>query len=107
MSIDTRQNTGIRPGRSTSAPLRGTGRTSTSHATTSLIRAGVVETPAREELTLERVNPRLLRILKQGAVIGYVEHVGRVYVALSGEHYDRAVEVAQTLDVARAARALA
>jgi hypothetical protein len=74
---------------------------------TPLIHAGVVETEAHDELVLDRVSPSLLRITRGDRVMGFVEHVGRVYVALAGERYDRAVEVAQSLDVTRAARALA
>jgi hypothetical protein len=72
-----------------------------------MIRAGVVETAAHEELVLERLTPNVLRVSHDERVLGFVEHVGRVHVALAGPHYDRAVEVAQTLDVAAAARALA
>ena len=78
-----------------------------STATGDMIRAGVVETAAHEELVLERVTPNVLRVSSDECVLGFVEHVGRVQVALAGPHYDRAVEVAQTLDVAAAARALA
>lgn len=113
MSIDTRPGTGTRPLRG-SAPVRSTlapsQRTPSSHTTTAhtaLIRAGVVETAGHDALVLERVTPSMLRVLLDGRTVGFVEHVGRVYVALAGEHYDRAVEVAQTLDVAHAARALA
>ncbi|RWZ59170.1 hypothetical protein ELQ92_12920 [Labedella populi] len=73
---------------------------------TPLIHAGVVETDAHDELVLDRVSPSLLRVAHGERVMGFVEHVGRVYVALAGERYDRAVEVAQSLDVTRAARAL-
>jgi hypothetical protein len=80
---------------------------SVSVASVDMIRAGVVETAAHEELVLERLTPNVLRVSHDERVLGFVEHVGRVHVALAGPHYDRAVEVAQTLDVAAAARALA
>ncbi len=73
---------------------------------TATIRAGVVETEAHDELVLDRVTPSVLRVTTDDRVLGFVEHVGRVYVALSGERYDRAVEVAQSLDVTDAVRAL-
>lgn len=71
------------------------------------IHAGVVESAAHDELVLERVTPDVLRVTLDGRVLGFVEYAGRVNVALAGDRYDRAVEVAQTLDVAEAARALA
>lgn len=115
MTIDTRADTGTRGGRvrvagssrDQRATPPSTPQAHVSHAPTTLIRAGVVETEASERLDLERVSPSLLRVTLDGRTLGFVEHVGRVYVALSGDYYDRAVEVAQTLDVARAARALA
>lgn len=104
--------TGARSARTArdSAPVRETAVHETVSAIsthTPLIHAGVVETEAHDELVLDRVSPSLLRITRGDRVVGFVEHVGRVYVALAGERYDRAVEVAQSLDVTRAARALA
>jgi hypothetical protein len=74
---------------------------------TTMIRAGVVATAGHDELVLERMSPSILKVSLDDRTLGFVEHVGRVYVALEGAHYDRAVEVAQSLDVAHAARALA
>ncbi|RUR03300.1 hypothetical protein [Labedella endophytica] len=114
MSIDTHDTR--RSSRTRTSPTTGAARrpaetrtaSSPSAAThTALIRAGVVETPDHEALALERIAPSLVRVRRDGRTIGFVEHVGRVYVALAGEYYDRAVEVAQTLDVSHAARALA
>lgn len=108
MTLDvhsTRQTSAVRSrtvGRSRTAPE--TTRAVTEHST--MIRAGVVETAEHEELALDRVSPSLLRVTRGEHTLGFVEHVGRVYVALSGSRYDRAVEVAQSLDVTRAARAL-
>lgn len=104
MSIDThdtRRNTRTRSS-ATSGSAR---RPVETH--TALIRAGVVETPDHGTLALERIAPSLVRVRRDGHTLGFVEHVGRVYVALAGEHYDRAVEVAQSLDVSHAARAIA
>lgn len=108
---DTRRST-----RARTSPATGTARRSAAAHTatrsaptthTALIRAGVVETPDHDALALERITPSLVRVRRGDLTIGFVEHVGRVYVALAGERYDRAVEVAQTLDVSHAARALA
>ncbi|PSL37116.1 hypothetical protein CLV49_0722 [Labedella gwakjiensis] len=125
MSIDTRHHRGstsqrnaAQHARTSSRPVGhapSTGEARPLHEVTALpsaasvemIRAGVVETDAGEELVLERVTPNVLRVAIDHRVLGFVEHVGRVQVALAGENYDRAVEVAQTLDVAEAARALA
>jgi hypothetical protein len=126
MSIDTRQGTRTRSQRTAAqrataqratAPQREAVQTSapagapfgpdaigTSHET---IRAGVVESAAHDELVLERVTPDVLRVTLDDRVLGFVEYAGRVHVALAGERYDRAVEVAQALDVTEAARALA
>jgi hypothetical protein len=123
MSIDTRPGTARRAARPAAAqhsrtpsahrsvvvptPAASVSAPSVSVTSRDMIRAGVVETTAHEELVLERVTPNVLRVSIDERVLGFVEHVGRVHVALAGPHYDRAVEVAQTLDVAAAARALA
>ncbi|RWZ51032.1 hypothetical protein ELQ90_09545 [Labedella phragmitis] len=107
MTLDI-HSTRTAAGRARAAAARTTPESTTRSVSThsTLIRAGVVETVAHEELVLDRVSPSLLRVMRDDRVLGFVEHVGRVYVALSGEHYDRAVEVAQSLDVTRAARSL-
>jgi hypothetical protein len=123
MSIDTRPGTARRAARTAApqhtrtpsahrsvvvpTPAASVSAPSVSVTSRDMIRAGVVETTAHEELVLERVTPNVLRVSIDERVLGFVEHVGRVHVALAGPHYDRAVEVAQTLDVAAAARALA
>lgn len=108
MTLDihsTRKSAGTRSvGRRRTAVVAGTVSAVSTH--TPLIHAGVVETDAHDELVLDRVSPSLLRVSRGEQVVGFVEHVGRVYVALAGERYDRAVEVAQSLDVTRAARSL-
>ena len=65
----------------------------------------VPEEPAR--LHLERPDPRRTtwirieadryEVCRGDRLLGYVEVVGSVHVALAGERYDRAVEVAQSL----------
>lgn len=50
----------------------------------------------------ERVDTDRYRISVDGVARGYVEVVGSVFVSLSGCRYDHAVEVAQSLDFARA-----
>ena len=38
----------------------------------------------------------------RGAIVGFIDVVGAVFVVLAGSRYDRAVEVLQTLDFAAA-----
>lgn len=45
-------------------------------------------------------------VRNQASVLGYVDVVGRVFVALAGERYDRATEIAQTLRFEHAIDAL-
>jgi hypothetical protein len=46
--------------------------------------------------------------VRRGAdVVGYVDVVGRVFVAMVGPRYDQAIELAQRLDFATAVSALA
>lgn len=68
---------------------------------------------ASEARTQPMALPRMVRISQQlisfvdgGTTIGFVEKVGPVYVALAGERYDRAVEVAQSRELERAAQSL-
>lgn len=53
-----------------------------------------------------RVGEHLYRVEDHGRTCGWVEEVGRVYVALVGPRYDRCVEVAQTLTLERATSAV-
>jgi hypothetical protein len=50
----------------------------------------------------ERVDVDRYRVVSAGCPVGFVEVVGAVFVVLSGDRYDRAVEVAQTLLFERA-----
>ncbi|MFG6444079.1 hypothetical protein ACFXQA_02285 [Microbacterium sp. P07] len=52
---------------------------------------------ALSEVPWTRVDPDLYEITRDGRVVGYVEVVGAVFVALGGLRYDRAVEVSQEL----------
>lgn len=47
----------------------------------------------------ERLRADCYAVSVDGMVIGYVDVIGRVHVALRGARYDRAVEVAQQLDL--------
>jgi len=53
-----------------------------------------------------RISPQLLSFVDEGTTVGFVEKVGPVYVALAGDRYDRAVEVAQSRELERAAQSL-
>jgi hypothetical protein len=56
--------------------------------------------------TVERHADGVYRILEAGRFIGYVERVGRVYVALRGATYPQACEVGQALSLSAAAATL-
>jgi len=49
------------------------------------------------EIPWTRIDLDLYEVVCEGRVVGYVEVVGAVFVALDGRRYDRAVEVAQHL----------
>lgn len=53
-----------------------------------------------------RVGLERYEVREEGLVVGFVDVVGAVYVALSGPRYDRAVETLQTLDFDAAVRSL-
>jgi hypothetical protein len=44
-----------------------------------------------------RIDIDLYEISRDGEIAGFIEVVGHIFVALSGDRYDRAVEVSQTL----------
>jgi hypothetical protein len=52
---------------------------------------------ARTEVPWTRIDLDLYEIARADLIIGYVEVVGPVFVALGGPRYDRAVEVSQEL----------
>lgn len=49
------------------------------------------------EIPWTRIDLDLYEVACDGHIVGYVEVVGAVFVALGGARYDRAVEVAQHL----------
>lgn len=49
------------------------------------------------EIPWTRIDLDLYEVAREGRIVGYVEVVGSVFVALGGTRYDRAVEVAQHL----------
>lgn len=51
--------------------------------------------PERTEIPWTRIDLDLYEVARSGRIVGYVEVVGPVFVALGGSRYDRAVEVAQ------------
>ena len=53
--------------------------------------------PATTEIPWTRIDLDLYEVARDGRIVGYVEVVGAVFVALGGTRYDRAVEVAQHL----------
>lgn len=52
---------------------------------------------ARTELPWTRIDLDLYEIARGDHIVGYVEVVGPIFVALGGSRYDRAVEVCQAL----------
>lgn len=63
-------------------------------------------TPALTEIPWTRVDLDLYEVARGGYIVGYVEVVGAVFVALGGPRYDRAVEVSQHLTFHAAVDAL-
>lgn len=57
------------------------------------------EQPARRRqlASYRTLRPELIEVTVGGVVIGYIERVGEVFVALRGERYDLAIEVAQSM----------
>lgn len=49
------------------------------------------------EIPWTRIDLDLYEVARGGYIVGYVEVVGAVFVALGGPRYDRAVEVSQHL----------
>lgn len=49
------------------------------------------------EIPWTRIDLDLYEVARGGYIVGYVEVVGAVFVALGGTRYDRAVEVSQHL----------
>ena len=65
------------------------------------------EPPARRRLAAYRtVRPDLVEVTMGGAVVGYLEIVGDIFVSLRGARYDMAVEVAQSMSIEIAHEAL-
>lgn len=54
-----------------------------------------VSTAASTEIPWTRIDLDLYEVSRGGYIVGYVEVVGAVFVALGGARYDRAVEVSQ------------
>lgn len=52
---------------------------------------------AATEVPWTRIDLDLYEIARAGFIVGYVEVVGPIFVALSGPRYDRATEVCQSL----------
>ncbi|MBB3159119.1 hypothetical protein FHS07_002837 [Microbacterium proteolyticum] len=50
---------------------------------------------ASTEIPWTRIDLDLYEVSRGGYIVGYVEVVGAVFVALGGARYDRAVEVSQ------------
>lgn len=55
----------------------------------------IVAPPAFTQIPWTRIDLDLYEVARDGYIVGYVEVVGAVFVALGGARYDRAVEVSQ------------
>ena len=65
------------------------------------------ESPRRRQLAAYRtVRPDLVEVVVGGETVGFIEMVGQVFVALAGNRYDLAVEVAQSVTIEVAHQAL-
>lgn len=62
--------------------------------------------PRRRLAVYKTVRPDLVEVVVSGDTVGYIEVAGRVFVALRGPRYDTAVEVAQSVSIEVAHRAL-
>jgi hypothetical protein len=65
-----------------------------------------VTTGTGQSWTLERLDDGEYRMVTSAGVRGYVERVGRVWVALEGPRPDHSVEIGQTLSLESAASLL-
>jgi hypothetical protein len=66
----------------------------------------VETTPLAAPPPWTRIDLDLYEVVHDGRVVGYVEVVGHVFVALTGPRYDRAEEVRQALSFSEAIEAL-
>ena len=66
----------------------------------------VETTPLAAPQPWTRIDLDLYEVVQDGCVLGYVEVVGHVFVALAGCRYDRAEEVRQALSFSDAIDAL-
>jgi hypothetical protein len=66
----------------------------------------VETTPLAAPQPWTRIDLDLYEVARDDVVIGYVEVVGHVFVALAGPRYDRAEEVCQALSFSEAIDAL-
>ncbi|WP_295836721.1 hypothetical protein [uncultured Microbacterium sp.] len=74
------------------APLS---RPGSSKAAAKATAAPVVAPSALTEIPWTRIDLDLYEVAREGYIVGYVEVVGAVFVALGGPRYDRAVEMSQ------------
>ncbi|WP_307216825.1 hypothetical protein [Microbacterium sp. SORGH_AS_0888] len=68
--------------------------------------AAVGPPPAADAVRVERHGFDSYVVTRAGVVIGFVEVVGRIHVASQGRSLDRAVEIAQVLDLPAAVQRL-
>jgi len=84
------------------APLS---RPGSSKAARAAAKAGATPS-APTEIPWTRIDLDLYEVARDGYIVGYVEVVGAVFVALGGPRYDRAVEVSQHMTFHAAVDAL-
>ena len=80
------------------APLSRRGSTEAAAAAPIDVVAAAIQAPSTmTEIPWTRIDLDLYEVSRGGYIVGYVEVVGAVFVALGGARYDRAVEVSQHL----------
>lgn len=80
------------------APLSRRDSTEAAVPARSKVAPAPIEVPSTTtEIPWTRIDLDLYEVSRGGYIVGYVEVVGAVFVALGGARYDRAVEVSQHL----------
>ncbi|MFJ4161038.1 hypothetical protein [Microbacterium testaceum] len=88
------------------APLSRPGSSKAARAAANTGATPLAAPPALAEIPWTRIDLDLYEVAREGYIVGYVEVVGAVFVALGGPRYDRAVEVSQHMTFHAAVDAL-
>lgn len=88
------------------APLSRPGSSKAGRAAAKAGATPLAAPPALTEIPWTRIDLDLYEVAREGYIVGYIEVVGAVFVALGGPRYDRAVEVSQHMTFHAAVDAL-